>query len=337
MKHTNKLYKKNGDAFNKFLHKVSSYKKAKFILLISIIIFTACDRDEVFEKEQYKNVFALISESDNVSRKFHSLGKESIGIVAASLGGTNPTDKDIVVNLVEDPSFIDAYNRTNYDVDKTKYVRPLPKDKYDIESLQFTIPAGEISGRLPIRIRPDGLSPDSAYFISLRIESHSAYEANPEKNFVLYRVRIKNWWAVGDGSSTYNLNAKLSEVGETYELQMPGTKVMHPISENQVRIMAGNEKYESNINVFNQYAMILTIDEDNNVTITPYKDIEVIQLDGDDFYTNTFFIEDDGYKTYKTFRLKYQYRSGNKQYIIKEELRLQYNEEEEREEEESNS
>jgi len=55
-----------------------------------LFITATCDRDEVFEREQYKNVFALISESDNVSRKFHKLGEESVGYVAASLGGTNP-------------------------------------------------------------------------------------------------------------------------------------------------------------------------------------------------------------------------------------------------------
>ena len=330
MRHSYKLFKKGEGNSNKFLLSISSLKRAHILILISILIFSACNLDEVFEKEQYKNVFALISEKDNVSRKFHSLGKESIGIVAASLGGTNPTEKDIVINLIEDPSYIDIYNKINFDVDKNKYIRPLPKDKYDIESLQFTIPAGKISGQLPIRIRPDGLSPDSSYFIPLRIESHTAYEANQEKNYVLYRVRIKNYWAVGDGSTSYNMNALLSEVGQTYELQMPGTKIMHPISKNKVRIMAGNEKYESNINVFNEYAMILTIDESSKkVTISPYKNVQVTQIDGDSFYTNTFLIDDDGFKTFKTFRLKYQYKSGLKNYIIKEELRLQYNKDEE--------
>lgn len=58
--------------------------------MLLLLTFTACDRDEVFEREQYKNVFALISESDNVSRKYHKLGEESIGYVSASLGAPTP-------------------------------------------------------------------------------------------------------------------------------------------------------------------------------------------------------------------------------------------------------
>jgi hypothetical protein len=223
--------------------------------MLLLFIFITCDRDEVFEREQYKNVFALISESDNVARKFHKLGEESIGYVAASMGGTNPTTKDITVNLVEDQSLLDNFNRINYDTDVSKYGKPMPESKYDIDSYQFTIPAGGISGRLPIRIRPDGLSPDTAYFISLRVESHSSYEVNPDKSYVLYQIRTKNYWAQADGNTNYSMRAKLRIQGSASELEMPGTKVMHPLTENSVRIMAGNETYESNINVFNRFAM----------------------------------------------------------------------------------
>lgn len=67
----------------------------RYFTFIFLLLLFSCDRDQVFEKEQYKNVFALISESDNVVRKFHNLGEESTGYISASLGGTNPTTKDI--------------------------------------------------------------------------------------------------------------------------------------------------------------------------------------------------------------------------------------------------
>ncbi len=297
--------------------------------MLLLFIFITCDRDEVFEREQYKNVFALISESDNVARKFHKLGEESIGYVAASMGGTNPTTKDITVNLVEDQSLLDDFNRINYDTDISKYGQPLPESKYDIDSYQFTIPAGEIGGRLPLRIRPDGLSPDTAYFISLRVESHSSYEVNPDKSYVLYRIRTKNYWAQADGNTNYSMRAKLRIQGSASELEMPGTKVMHPLTENSVRIMAGNETYESNINVFNRFAIVLEIGEDNKVSILPYANIEVTQVDGDSEFPNTFLIENDGFKTYKTFLLRYNYKSGNTIYEMKEELRMEFDEDEE--------
>ena len=167
-------------------------KKMQILLFTSLVLaFSSCDRDEVFEKEQYKNVFALISGSGNVSSKYHFLGSETRGYISASLGGTNPTTKDIEIKLVEDVHFIDEYNRINYDVDKTKYVLPLPQENYIIDSYDLTIPAGEINGRLPVRIIPDGLSPDRHYAFALRVESYSAYEVNPQKNYIIYICSIR--------------------------------------------------------------------------------------------------------------------------------------------------
>lgn len=295
------------------------------IAIILLGMLYSCDRDEIFEKEQYKNVFALISNEDNISEKMHTLGKESTGYITASLGGTNPTTNDIVMTLVEDYTLIDQYNKTNFDIVVSKYVQPMPSDKYDIESLQFTIPAGEISGKFPIKIWADGLSPDTTYFIPLRIESFSSYEANPKKNFVLYSTRIKNDWATGDGTTNYNMKGKHRVDGVANELQVVGSKIMHPISANQVRVMAGNEIFESDVSIFNSSAIILTISEENEVTITPYKDAVITQVNGDKDFPNIFKIENDGFKTYKTFLLRYNYTSKYNFYEVKEELRLEYN------------
>jgi hypothetical protein len=305
-------------------------KHAPTCLIILVLLgIASCDRDEVFEKEQYKNVFALISGSDNVSARYHELGEESTGYVAASCGGTNLTKKDIEVNLMEDESLIDDYNKTNFDVNVSKYVRPLPKSKYNIDSYRFVIPAGAIGGRLPVRVRPDGLSPDSSYFVALRVESHTTYELNPEKSYILYSVKTQNAWAQGGGATIYSMRGKLRVQGESTELEMPGTKVMHPLTKNRVRIMAGNETYEADIAVLNNTAIILEIAEDNRVTIYPYKNIEAHQIDGDPDFPNIFKIEDDGFKTYKTFLLKYSYKAGSTTYEIREELRLEFKEEDE--------
>lgn len=292
-------------------------------------IFQSCNDDEVYEKEQYKNVFALISESDNVARKFHKLGEESLGYVAASLGGTEPIEKSIEISLVEDKTLIDQFNLVNFDTDVSKYVRPLPEDKYDIASLKFNIPAGEISGRLPIKIRPDGLSPDSSYFIPLRVQSFTNYEANPKKSYILYSVRTKNYYAQSDGTTIYSMRGKYREQGSASELEMPGNKVMHPITKNSVRVMAGNEAFESNANVINQGAIVIEIDTNNKLSIKPYKNIIVTQVNGDPDFPNIFKIEDDGFKTYKTFLLRYNYVSGSTVVEMKEELRLEFKEEDE--------
>jgi hypothetical protein len=299
---------------------INSYLFACVILCLS-----ACNRDEVFEKEQYKNVFALISESNNVSPKLHDLEEdESIGYISASMGGTNPTTRDIRIQLEEDPSLIDDYNVASFDVDASSYHPRMPSDKYDIETLSLVIPAGGITGTIPIRIRPHGLSPDSSYFIAFKVVSFDTYEVNPEKNYVLYRIRTRNRWAVGDGSTNYSMRGRL-RVGTSSEIEVPGTKPMAPVSANEVRVMAGNELYESKIVTLRKGAIKLEINPDYTVKIKPYANLDVSQIDGDANFPNIFFVEDDGFKTYKTFLLHYRYNYNGTEKVMKEELRLEFN------------
>ena len=48
---------------------------------------------------------------------------------------------------------------------------------------------------LPIKIRPEGLSPDSLYMIPLKLTGVSAYEINPKKSRVLYQIVLENDFA----------------------------------------------------------------------------------------------------------------------------------------------
>ena len=93
--------------------------------------------------------------------------------------------------------------------------------------------------------------------------------------------------------------------------------------------MAGNEAYASDVNTFNRAAIVLTVGEDNKVTISSFKNVVVTQIDTDPDFNNTFRIEDDGFKTYKTFMLRYNYVSGTTVIEMKEELRLEFSPEDE--------
>lgn len=93
--------------------------------------------------------------------------------------------------------------------------------------------------------------------------------------------------------------------------------------------MAGNEAYVSDINSFNRAAIVITIAADNNLTISSYKNIVVTQVNGDKDFPNVFRIDNDGYKTYKTFLLRYNYVSAGAVIEMKEELRLEFKPEDE--------
>jgi hypothetical protein len=292
-------------------------------MLILLVGMVSCNEYKLFEGELYKNVFALISaDGYNIFTVVHDLDStESVGYVSASVGGTNPTEADINITLVQDMDLFNSYNHDNFDVEMDKYANLLSPDKYDIDNYHFTIPAGEKSGRMKLRIRPDGLSPDSVYFISLKVNEFSAYEVNPDKSDILYRVIIKNKYATQETTTNYSLRGILNSV------QVPGTKPMHPISKNRVRIMAGTIPFQSNTATINQSAILLEIDDAGKVHISSYKNMEVEQIDDDPDYPNTFRIEKDDYgKQFKTFLLRYDYKVGSAVNQMKEELRLEFKE-----------
>jgi hypothetical protein len=71
----------------------------------------------------------------------------------------------------------------------------------------------------------------------------------------------------------------------------------------------------------------MEIGNDNKVKLESYKNMEIKQIEGDPDFPNVVVLEDDGFKTYKTFLLYYSYKSsGGTIYNIKEELRLEYKE-----------
>jgi len=306
--------------------------KTKHIFFVAmLVLLVSCNDYKVFEDEQYKNVFALISNSDNINSKVFSLDSTSAtGYITLSMGGSNTITEDVTIQLVEDASLIDTYNKNIYDQNVSKYAKRLPQAHYDIASHQCVIKAGQRGGIIPIVIKPEGLSPDSAYFIPIRVDSYNRYEMNPKKNYMLYRVYIKNKWAVGDGTTVYTLRGKRRALPSGNEISLPGTKIMAPISKNSVRVMAGNETYEASIPSLERAAMILTITDDRKVTITPMRDLQITQIDGDKEYPNTFIYENDGYNHYKTFLLHYRYTLDGNTYEMKEELRMQYNKDNEK-------
>ncbi len=311
--------------------------KLRYIITAAALVsLVACNDDEVFEKEQYKNVFGFVSESDNTNTKVVSLHKEeSVGYMSLSMGGSNPIKRDVTVNIVEDESLIDAYNSANFDTDVSKYAIHMPKSKYDIVSYKCVIKAGESLGTIPVNIRPEGLSPDSTYFIPVRIDNYDGCEMNPDKGTLLLKVAFKNRWAASTGTG-YSMLGKRRNVTSTTEISMPGTKTVHAYGHNSVRVMPGNETFKADKHTLEAKAMILEIedtpDEVKKVTIKPVRDLKVTQIDGDKFYPNTYAIVDDGFNVYKMFLLHYYYTIGNNTYEMKEELRIRYIESEENEE-----
>ncbi|MFV0593710.1 MAG: BT_3044 domain-containing protein [Draconibacterium sp.] len=292
------------------------------ILVITVLmgVLVSCNDDAIFEKEMYKNEVALIS-SDyyNTFQEVIQLSNEEvvIGYIAASVGGTDAPTKELVIGLEEDTEPLALYNYSLYDADSALYAKPLPKAKYEIPDPKITVDAGERAGKTMIRLRPDGLSPDSTYFISLKATDISGVELNPKKSTILYQVVLENEYASQAKNSLYTMT------GMVDGMVTAANKELFPLSYNSVRLIAGNETFVSTEAAIKKSSIVLEVAEDNSVTIKPYGTIQVTQLDDDDKYPNVFMVDDYyGQKT-NVFLLSYEYTIGNVTKVMKERVEMQ--------------
>lgn len=294
-------------------------KRSYIAALALTFVMISCKDQEVFEKEMYKNVAALISSNDhNTFQELISLsGEEVTGYIAASIGGTHTSQHDIVIRLEEDDEPLARYNRSLFDEEVSLYAHSLPSDRYEIDDYNITIKSGERTGRTQIRLRADGLSPDSSYFIGLKVSEVEGGELNPNKGTILYQVLLSNPYASQNSDDYYAMT------GTVDEMVTAANKKMFPLTSNSVRVIAGNETFESNLADINRTAMVLEINEDNRVSIKPYNDIVITQLDDDPRYPNSFKQETIYGRTFNVFSLSYAYTIDGVTKLMKEELRMQ--------------
>jgi hypothetical protein len=312
--------------------------KVKYLIILMMTVagtmFSSCDRDELFEREQYKKVIALLSEKDDIDfnvfvEEHHLKNTVSQGYISAVCGGALPAEEDINISIIEDDELLLEYNVRKFDtIGESSYARRLPYANYAIAGYNIRIPAGERKGLLDIKVYPNGLSPDSVYFLPLRIEKFSNYELNEDKAALLYRVYMKNFYSTTKSEVRYTMRSILDG------LRLVSDKRVYPVSANSVRILAGDVTLgeDNALPVIEAGSLLLTVADDGKVTITSWRGLKVTQLDDDPDYPNTFQIFDDGFSKYKMFLLNYEYEYLGTTHTMKEELRLEYDEKKEKDE-----
>lgn len=258
-------------------------KKIIYMAVIALVSvsFASCNENNQFKGELYKKIIYLLSEDDYSFATVHQLGEMSEGYVTVYCSGTEHVDQDVAVELEYDPDGLAAYNKLYFDIDESKFAKELDKNKYNIKDFRAVIKANSQDNYalIPIEVNPDGLSPDSIYMIPLKIKSAGNYEVNEEKSHVLYRVLLKNDYATMEKTTYYQMTGTETTNGTGAGVSV--TRVFAPLSKNQLRMFVGTRTYvpsKVTKEELAKNAMIVTINDDNSISISPYKDIEIEQL-----------------------------------------------------------
>lgn len=293
--------------------------KTSRILLVAAVTFcmTACNEDAQFDKELYKKVINVLSDDNLIFAVNHDLNKEeSTGYISIGCGGTKHIDTDALVELEPDNEALAEYNRLNFDIDESRFAHALDPWRYDIPDMTTVLKADSEDnyGTIPVHVRPEGLSPDSIYLISLRIKSASAYEINPKKRTVLYRVLLKNDYALQSPSTTYStvgMDIFYKENGEEIDRysSFSLTRPVVPLTKNSIRCFAGMNTYDvSKLTKadIQKYAICITVNEDATLTVTSggTMQVEMVAGEGSNLYVETKTNLD----RIQRFYLHYRYR-----------------------------
>ncbi|MDR2563101.1 MAG: DUF1735 domain-containing protein [Prevotellaceae bacterium] len=276
-----------------------------------LIGFAACNRDEIYKKEMYKKVVYLLSDNNQIYTEVYTLNEdEPVKYLSVGCGGSLPNEEEIVITLEADTVLLKKYNKTNFDIDSAAFAKLLPENHYQIPSMTVSMPAQSPDQyvKLPIKVRPEGLSPDTTYFVPLAIKSVSKYEINPEKYNVLYQVVIENDYAEQKTRTYYHMKGTSVNEGSTRETVIAGTKPIQPLTKSRSRVFAGGnlQTTTSSLNDILKNSIVLNVNSDRSISILPYSTIDVVQLYHPNY--NKYSIE--GKERY--FYLYYRYRTLNR-------------------------
>ena len=313
-----------------------------------MVVISGCVNYD-FAQEQFRKEVNLLSNSSLVyDRQVAELqqGGDTLFVVA-SLSGSQASDESFAVALQSSDALMRAYNKSNFDINKARFAKYLPEECYEFPTMEMTIPAGSSKAMFPVYLKNlDKISPDSIYFLEYKIDSLKTPDCNPKKRHVLLRIHKENYYASTQTATYYNYTSStiiIPNTDGTSEVRRPtNSNRVFPISENSVRLMAGDESfsdYTTALDIINKGSIILEMGEQlpenplaKELTILPYKDIDVMQLTPIGEYDNTYLLNvirtPDGRATYyKEFRLHYKYRlqSTDRYREVNAKLRYQFN------------
>lgn len=176
----------------------------------------------------------------------------TLGIVTVRVAADQPVSEDVTVTLAVDPTVVARYDTAN----GTNYAEP-DTSKFSFSTLNVTIPKGSREGVLQFTAIPDYFATaDYAIGVKLFSVANPGYVLSGNFNEQVIIIRVKNKY-----HGTYH---------STGIFKHP-TAGNRPIDEDKELTTTGPNSVEAPLGDLGGagYFMILTVNPDNTVTITP--------------------------------------------------------------------
>lgn len=262
------------------------------IIIFCLILVLASCSDKVDFGEQYKKTVYIVNSNNLLHVGEHSFETENDAIaISVYCGSSQPITQDLQVRLKINRHALDSLNALQVLADPAYINRVmLPEDSYQLSGEQYvTIKSGEQYGVLYIPFDFSGLDPSIPYAFPVSLVSNNAdYEINPKLKSIVYQIEMVNQYAGNYNGSSQTSPANIVGI-------QPALKAM---SINKVRMPIHNLSDEEEDILTN--FMLLTIAEDNSVSISPWGIADLTDLGGSKYDPVT-----------QTFELYYQFTDAS--------------------------
>lgn len=254
--------------------KKNRMKTKRMIVFFLIGILISCSNGVDFG-EQYKKTVYIVNSNNLLYIAKHSFEKERDSIaISVYCASSQPITKDLKVRAKVNRRVLDSLNSIQMLADPGYVNRlMLPENSYQLDGeLYTTIKAGEQYGVLKIPFDFTGLDPSTPFALPLTLVSNNAdYDINPKLQSIVYQIEMVNQYA-GD----YNGS---SQTSPTAIVGIQPT--LKALSINKVRLPIHNLPEDDSKFLTN--FMVLTIANDNHVTISPWGIADVSDLGGSSY------------------------------------------------------
>lgn len=281
------------------------------------LLIIGCDEDGMFGKELYDKYFYIVSDEEQVHDLLFSLNKDiDTCTVSIACSGTKNIDNDAHILLEKDKDILGKYNYSHFDINEEKYAKELLNNRYNMPQMTAVLHHDNVDPytTLPIIMKQESLallSPDSIYFIPLRIKDASGYQINEKKRNVLCRIYIYNEYANTKEATQYTMKG-YRIIGDNSS-SISGSKSVHPIDANSVRMFVANTKFETKRSIIAKSAVTVEVQKDYSVRMYPYiqdtKTLEVQLLTPPNNSEKDFIYQNIYERKNKRFLLYYKYRT----------------------------
>lgn len=283
----------------------------KLFYLICLLVFgllIACQKNPLDTEQYFKQIYIVgaldIVKTFNVP--YGSTPQEAY--ISIATGGSQNIDKDVTVKVTHSDEMIDWYNN-KYMIDAPVKYQKLDEQYYSIPSLTTVIKAGHVYERLPFFVQTEGLSCDSLYALTFKIESVSDYQMNKRDTVLILNLNFVNNY-----SDIYQMTAIKylldAEGNETAPTAINIQRNLKAVDENSVRFIneaiAEPGMTQDRVTYFNNIdnnAVVFTEIGDGLFSVKGWKNLAIL--------SGTAEYEED------CFTFSYDYSVGSQRFRLK--------------------